>query len=198
MNYLAHFHLAWPDEVLLLGGLEGDFHKGVLGSDSGLPLGPGINLHRKIDAYTDHHSRLAALREHFSGAQRRYAGILIDLSFDHFLSLYWTNFHEQELSEFNLGVYQLLAKQQHRLSPAAASMALRITEYDLLGAYHSWDAVPATARRIGERFKRGNPFYNIEPELAALRPELETAFLDFYPDLLEFVTEVRSTLETRD
>ena len=30
MNFLAHFQLAWPDEGLVAGGLEGDFYKGRL------------------------------------------------------------------------------------------------------------------------------------------------------------------------
>ena len=28
MNFLAHFHLAWPDAGLVAGGLEGDYYKG--------------------------------------------------------------------------------------------------------------------------------------------------------------------------
>ena len=77
-------------------------------------------------------------------------------------------------------------------------MAQRIRQYDLLGVYHNWNAVPASAQRIGERFKRGNPFINVESELTALLPELEAAFLDFYPQLLAFVLEFRSSLEKRD
>ncbi len=198
MNYLAHFHLAWPDEGLLLGGLEGDFHKGLLPTDGHWPLAEGISLHRSIDAYTDRHPRLAELRDQFPAPLRRYAGILTDLSFDHLLSRHWGNFHPRALADFNLEVYEILAEQEHQLSPAAATMAQRIRQYDLLGAYHTWDTIPASAKRIGERFKRGNPFNNVEPELSALLPELETAFLAFYPDLLEFVAECRRTLETRD
>ena len=51
MNYLAHFHLAWPDEQLVLGALEGDFHKGVLPGSLDQQLVAGVALHRAIDAF---------------------------------------------------------------------------------------------------------------------------------------------------
>ncbi len=53
MNFLAHFHLAWPDEGLVAGGLEGDYIKGPLRGALPPDLERGIKLHRAIDAYTD-------------------------------------------------------------------------------------------------------------------------------------------------
>ncbi len=55
VNFLAHFHLAWPDQHLVLGGLEGDFHKGGLPGTLPAALQDGVALHRAIDAYTDSH-----------------------------------------------------------------------------------------------------------------------------------------------
>ena len=108
MNYLAHFHLAWPDVQLLLGGLEGDFHRGPLRGDLPVGLEAGIALHRAIDAFTDSHPEVAALRSQFPAPLRRFAGILIDLSFDHCLSQHWSRYSELPLSCFNRQVTQIL------------------------------------------------------------------------------------------
>ncbi len=175
-----------------MGGLEGDFYKGPLRASEPPPLEQGIRLHRSIDAFTDSHALVTGLRRQFPEEVRRYSGVLIDLGFDHFLSLHWSNYHSQSLSEFNAAVYAVLHQQQKQLSPAAALLAGRILEYDLLGAYHDWRAVPASARRIGERFKRGNPFLDVEPQLTSLMPQLETAFLEFYPNLVEFVAQCKN------
>jgi acyl carrier protein phosphodiesterase len=38
MNFLAHFHLAWPDAGLVAGGLEGDYCGASSRKDSGATL----------------------------------------------------------------------------------------------------------------------------------------------------------------
>ena len=186
MNFLAHFHLAWPDEHLVLGGLEGDFHKGKLPGTLPAALQDGVALHRAIDAYTDNHPRVRAVRRSFPPELRRYAGILIDLAFDHFLTRHWDSHSDIPLSSFNAQVYAILDKHAGLLSPRAAAMAQRIREYDILARYHHWQFVPESAARIGQRFRRGNPLADTGTLLQPLIPELERAFLDFYPDLMGF------------
>ena len=115
MNHLAHFHLAWPERDLLAGALEGDYRKGPLGSDIPAPLARGVRLHRLIDAYTDQHPDLAELRRAFPQRLRRYAGILLDLSFDHYLSLHWHAFADLELPEFNDRVLAVLEEEERLL-----------------------------------------------------------------------------------
>jgi acyl carrier protein phosphodiesterase len=85
VNHLAHALLAGPNDDVLLGSLLGDFWRGA--PDPGWPEGvrAGVVLHRKIDVYTDSHPLVAAARSHFGTPWRRYAGILIDIYFDHVL-----------------------------------------------------------------------------------------------------------------
>ena len=186
MNFLAHFHLAWPDAGLVAGGLEGDYHKGVLRGELPQALERGIKLHRAIDAYTDNHPVIQQLRRDLPSEIRRYAGILVDLSFDHYLSRHWAEFSDIPLTDFNRQVYRTLLEQQRTLSADAQSMLARLLEHDILNLYISWETVPATAQRIGQRFKRGNPFLEIDRTLSPARDTLEQAFLNFYPELLAF------------
>lgn len=185
MNFLAHFQLAWPDEGLVAGGLEGDFFKGPLRGQLPASIEQGVRLHRAIDAFTDSHPVIAQLRRDFPPGLRRYAGILIDLSFDHYLSLHWDSFTDIPLQEFNHRVYRLLQAQQQSLSAGSRSMLARLVEHDILGLYLDWKAVPASAEHVGRRFSR-NPFTDIDAELAPARALLEQAFLGFYPQLQQF------------
>jgi len=186
MNYLAHFHLAWPDEGLVAGGLEGDYYKGPLRGELPAAIERGVRLHRAIDAYTDNHPQIRQLRRDFPPSLRRYAGILIDLSFDHYLSRHWSDFSDIPLPAFNDEVYRTLQSNAEHLSEGSRRMLRRLVDYDILGLYHDWETVPASAARIGERFKRHNPFTDLERELAPARDRLEQAFLAFYPDLQIF------------
>ena len=186
MNFLAHFHLAWPDEGLIAGGLEGDYYKGVLRGQLPAHVERGVKLHRAIDAYTDGHPMILQLRRELPPGLRRYAGILIDLSFDHYLSLHWTRFSSVSLPDFSRAVYRILDAQESALSDGARRMTARLIEYDVLNLYREWGTVTATAARIGERFRRDNPFLDLERVLSPSKDTLERTFLDFYPQLEAF------------
>lgn len=186
MNFLAHFHLAWPDDGLIAGALEGDYIKGPLRGELPAHIEQGVKLHRAIDAYTDGHPTIVSLRTQFPDHLRRYAGIIIDIAFDHYLTTYWTQFDSQSLQDFNHSIYRSLNKQEALLSSGSRTMIKRLVDYDILNAYHAWDAVPATASRVGERFKRGNPLHAVNDAIAPLRPQIKLAFLSFYPQLQNF------------
>jgi acyl carrier protein phosphodiesterase len=194
MNFLAHFHLAWPDAGLVAGGLEGDYYKGPLRGDLPAAIERGVRLHRAIDAYTDRHPVLEQLRRQFPERLRRYAGILIDISFDHYLSRHWSSFSDIPLGEFSQQVYTTLSEHRQHLSEDACRMLNRLVEHDILGLYDDWETVPASAERIGQRFRRENPFRDIGPELSMERDKLERAFLEFYPDLQAFSAQQETEL----
>jgi len=186
MNFLAHFHLAWPDGGLIAGGLEGDYYKGPLRGDLHPDIERGVKLHRNIDAYTDSHPAIVELRRAFPKSLRRYAGILIDIAFDHYLTRHWSRYSAVPLDEFTRSVYRVLAEHEALLSADSQKMAERLVNYDVLNRYHDWEAVAATASRVGERFRRGNPLLAVHGELQPLREQLESTFLCFYPQLVAF------------
>ncbi len=190
MNFLAHFHLAWPDASIMAGSLEGEYYKGRLDDTSSHPLAIGIRHHRAVDAYTDTHPALTHLKNRFPTRLRRYAGILVDLSFDHYLTLHWNQFSNTPLPVFCDTVHAALAQAQPHLGERASAMHARLVEHELLSLYAHWDTIPRAARNIGQRFRRDNPFVDINDELSALRPALETAFLEFYPELLEHSRDI--------
>ena len=194
MNYLAHFQLAWPEEGLVVGALEGDYLKGPLGGELPQDIEHGVRLHRAIDAFTDQHPLMAELRREFPSRLRRYAGILIDLSFDHYLSRHWANYNSQGQADFNRTVYASLERNRHFLSPPAQRMYSRMREHDLLGRYGEWDTIPATAARIGERFRRGNPFLQTADQLEPVRQRMESSFFEFYPEVIEFCFRFKEKL----
>lgn len=195
MNFLAHFHLAWPDDGLVAGGLLGDYYKGPLRGDLSPSLERGVRLHRAIDAYTDSHPVLAQLRRELPAELRRYAGILIDLSFDHYLSRHWARYSDIDLPEFNSRVYRTLVAHESQLSEGARRMLAGLLQHDILNLYTRWDTVPATAARIGTRFKRHNPFLQVDQKLAPLRDTIEQAFLEFYPQLQGFSRQQAGALQ---
>ena len=202
MNYLAHFHLSYGDDALLVGALLGDFVKGPLRGNLDRRLEQGIWLHRKIDAFTDNNEQLRQLRQRFRPEFHRYSGIMTDVIFDHFLNLHWQKFHGQPLAEFSSEIYQLL-DNHHQLPPAAQQLATNLRRYDVLGNYAQWQTVESALPRIGQRLNRGrpgrgNPLQEAAAELRMHYEGLERGFLAFYPQLITHCKQLRSTLPNGD
>ncbi len=189
LNYLAHFHLSHGNNDLLVGALLGDFIKGPLTGKYSKQLEQGIMLHRKIDAFTDSHPNLRLAQQRFKPHYRRFAGIMTDVVFDHFLTRHWQQFHPQPLSDFSQDIYHLLAQSQ--LPSAARRLADNLTRYDVFVNYQHWQTVEAALAKIGQRIQRSNPLATAATELQQHSDELEQAFLNFYPQLQHHVNEIR-------
>src|SRR5215470_5364172 len=117
MNHLAHALLAGPDADLLLGSLLGDFWRGAPDPAWPAGVGAGVVLHRKIDVYTDSHPVVAEARALFGAPWRRYAGILIDIYFDHALARAWPRHGPEPLEAFSARIGGLL-ERHHDWLPA--------------------------------------------------------------------------------
>ena len=123
MNYLAHLYLSEPNEEAWLGSLLGDFVKGPLDGRYNDDITRAIALHRKIDSFTDAHPVVLQSKSRVSAGRRRYAGIMIDMFYDHFLAKYWHEFQDEPLGEFSARIYAILDQRQRH--PAQARRVQR-------------------------------------------------------------------------
>ena len=86
MNYLAHFHLAHETQTSFVGAMLGDFIKGRRHLDLENDLRIGVILHRKVDAFTEDDALIKKGKSFFEHSQRRFAGIALDVFWDHCLA----------------------------------------------------------------------------------------------------------------
>ena len=70
MNYLAHLTLAQPSVPSKVGNVLGDFMRGAVVSELSEPLRRGLDNHRLVDRFTDHHPWVMAQRRGFSARRR--------------------------------------------------------------------------------------------------------------------------------
>src|SRR4051794_7971427 len=105
MNWLAHLLLSDPAPAFRIGNLLPDLMPGPALAQMPAEYQGGIAQHRRIDAFTDSHPifRRSILR--VEPPQRRYAGILVDIFYDHFLSVGWAAHSRVPLREFLAEVY---------------------------------------------------------------------------------------------
>jgi acyl carrier protein phosphodiesterase len=183
------------NDGLMIGALLGDHVKGPLRGHYPAPWEQGIKLHRSIDAFTDQHAIIRQSQHLFAPEYRRYAGIMLDVVFDHFLNQHWQQFHHQQLSSFSAQVYQLL--DTDGMPAAAKRQASNLARYDILGSYQHWQTVERTLQHISQRLQRDNPLARSARQLQQHYAELERCFLDFYPQLQQHASRQRE-LFTRE
>jgi len=177
MNYLAHLVLAGDDENLRLGALLGDF---VRGSEALAAFSPqvrtGILLHRHIDAYTDSLPAVLALREWFPDGFRRYAGIVIDLAFDHELARQWEMTAGQTLEAFDAGVRDMLARRTAEVPAGLHRFMAYADRRGLFAAYRESPEVLHSLRGIGRRLSRPNPLHRVAEIWDDFEPRARACF----------------------
>lgn len=195
MNLLAHALLASPDAELMLGSLIGDSVRGRI--DPALPpnVRAGVALHRAIDAYTDSHADVAAARALFVPPFRRYAGILLDVWFDHLLARQWARFGADDLDVFSDRVRDLLAIHGELVPERMQGFVAYLGANGLPAAYRDVAAIGHALRGMSRRLKRANPLGEALPVLVALHAPLQDCFDAFFPALRNFadVERVRLT-----
>ncbi len=100
MNYLAHLYLSGEDEATMVGNFIGDYVKGKSYQEFPDDIRKGILLHRQIDSFTDRHPKFREAKKLLNGDYGLYAGIVIDLFYDHFLAKNWHRYSAYSLREF--------------------------------------------------------------------------------------------------
>ena len=193
MNYLAHVFLAGPEPADRLGGLMGDFIKGLLPGSLPPDLAAGVSLHRRLDSYADGHQAFRRSRERVSPLRRRYAGIMVDLFYDHFLALRWAEFGAGELADFTAETYALLAARQAELPERLAALLPAMSRGDWLASYRETASVALALDRMSERrLSRPNPLAGAGEELLADYSGFESDFREFLPDAAAFTAALRA------
>jgi acyl carrier protein phosphodiesterase len=108
MNYLAHLFLSGNNEEIIVGNFVGDYVKGNKYQNFPEGIQKGILLHRQIDSFTDNHPKFFEARQLLKPDFRLYAGIVIDLFYDHFLASYWNNYSNVTLRQFSKNIHAVL------------------------------------------------------------------------------------------
>jgi acyl carrier protein phosphodiesterase len=196
VNHLAHALLAGDDESLQLGGMLGDF---VHGPAHALALPSqvidGVRLHRAIDVYTDAHTEVLAAKALLPSPYRRYAGILLDMWFDHCLARDFSRWSAQPLDRFSDALRALLWRHDALLPPALQRFRGYMEMHGLPAGYADRAMLGEALAGIGQRLSRPNPLGSALPVLVQHEKALQTRFDAFFPQLQEFAQE---WIETRE
>lgn len=194
MNHLAHVFLAGTQPQAQLGGLLGDFWRGAPDPHWPHALRAGVMLHRKIDVYTDSHPFVIEARHLFEAPLRRYAGILLDMYFDHALARDWSRYSDEALAALSTHMLDLVAANAAQLPADLLRFAHYMRDHGLFVGYAQRATIERALGGISRRLRRANPLAEAGPELWQRATELDEYFDKFFPQLIAEATRLRTAL----
>lgn len=185
MNFLAHTMFAQHDPEVIVGQFLGDFIRGQSPEDYAEKIQQGITLHRRIDSYTDQHPVNLEARSCFTKPYRRFAGILTDVVYDHYLARTWATYSDITLEGHIKVVHEALEDQFETLPLDLQRFARFIIDRQVLASYRHFDAVDKALDRLARRSPR---FFILAEAGQTIRDhddQLSDCFARFYPDLIQ-------------
>ena len=190
MNHFAHLVLAQPTVESTVGNLLGDFARGVDAAALPAPVRAGLFNHRAVDRFTDKHPLVAGMKRAFSPRRRRFAGIALDIYFDHLLIQYWDQFEQRSLDTVIADCYRRMAAGRSLMPRAEMrQVTRRMIDYDWFGSYRDLDSIAESLDRVASRIRFANRFDNAIEDLQANDAQIREGFLDFFPELQQHVAE---------
>jgi len=189
LNYLAHLYLAQPNADSHFGNLLGDFGGKVHAKHLPTTVQHGLANHYLVDKFTDSHTSVIQAKQLFSPTRKRFAGIALDVLFDHFLIRHWSQFNDKSLEKFKQNSYALLNENHSVMPIKMKQVVIRMTQNDWFKEYETVEGIGFALDNIAKRIRFTNQFSGSIEDIHRNYAELEAVFLTFFPELIEHVTQ---------
>ncbi len=194
MNFLAHLYLSGDDKPLRIGNFIGDHVKGKVIDILPREIKNGVLLHRKIDFFTDNHIIVTQSKERLRLHFHKYAGVVSDIFFDHFLAIHWNQFSEIPLQQFATDFYTEMKSYTEYLPKKTLEMLPYMIGNNWLVSYATTDGINKVLSGMSRRTPFESNMENGAEELIKNYAQYEKEFFIFFPELETFVKKERAAL----
>lgn len=189
MNFLAHTYLSGGNEEIIVGNFMGDYVKGKNYLMYPEQVKKGILIHRDIDSFTDMHEVTRRSKLRLSSRYHKYAGIIIDIFYDHFLASLWSSYSSLPLSEFVSRTYDLLKRNYKVLPEAIKRWFPTFLENNWMMAYTTVEGIELVLERMSANTSLPDHSAFAVEVLRKQYPVFMEDFLEFFPAIIKFLEE---------
>lgn len=186
MNFLAHVFLSGNNEQLILGNLIADSVKGKMIADFDEGIRKGIQLHRMIDQYTDNHMVVKQSKLRLEPVYKKYAGVIVDIYYDHFLAANFHLYSQIPLSQTAHTAYDILIRNYHVLPPRSKRILPFMATQNWLEGYADLTDLQRVFNGMSRRASFVSGMENAISDLKKDYNEYEKEFFEFFPDLRNY------------
>ena len=189
MNFLAHIYLSGDSRELLIGNFIGDYIKGKEYEKYPLAIQEGILLHRQIDYFTDTHAITKSAKKLVRERYGLYAGIVIDIFYDHFLSANWDRFSEMPLKTYVRDRYRVLDSGFSMFPVGVKTWFPYFIKSNWLEAYTSFHGLVMVFKRMSYRTSLPDHSEYAVAQLEENYDLMNDYFDEFIMDLQTYVSQ---------
>ena len=187
MNFLAHIYLSGDNDLIKIGNFMADGIRGKHYEYLPSEVQKGIVLHRAIDTYTDAHPIFRQSTKRLHERYHHYAGVIVDVFYDHFLAKNWATYSNEKLEDFVERFYQSLDTHQEILTEKTLHMKPYMIQHNWLVNYKLTKGIARILTQMDHRTKDVSQMQFAIEELEQYYMEFEGEFRAFFPDLIAHV-----------
>jgi acyl carrier protein phosphodiesterase len=189
VNFLAHTYLSGGNEEIIVGNFMGDYVKGKNYLLFPEQVKKGILIHRDIDTFTDMHEITRRSKLRLSSRYHKYAGIIIDIFYDHFLASLWNSYSTLPLIDFVSRTYDLLKRNYKVLPDSIKRCFPTFLENNWMMAYTTVEGIELVLERMSANTSLPNHSAFAVEVLRDQYSIFMEDFLEFFPLIVEFLEE---------
>jgi len=189
VNFLAHTYLSGGNEEIIVGNFMGDYVKGKNYLLFPEQVKKGILIHRDIDSFTDMHEITRRSKLRLSSRYHKYAGIIIDIFYDHFLASLWDSYSTLPLNEFVSRTYDLLKRNYKVLPDSIKRWFPTFLENNWMMAYTTVEGIELVLERMSANTSLPDHSAFAVEVLSDQYSIFMEDFLEFFPLIVEFLEE---------
>ncbi len=189
MNFLSHLYLSNDSEGLIIGNFIADAVKGSDYKHFSPEIQQGILIHRKIDTFTDAHPIVELSKERLRGNYKKYASVIVDIYYDHFLAKNWHHYSHIPLSDFTQNIYTIIKNNHAVLPEKSRHFAQYMLQYNILFEYSRLEGIERVLQGMARRAKFLSNMEHAVKDLKEHYPLFENEFKLFFPKLQQYIGE---------
>jgi len=183
MNFLAHIYLSGDNDLIKIGNFMADGIRGKQFENYPPEIQRGIILHRFIDTYTDSHPIFRKSTKRLHERYHHYAGVIVDVIYDHFLAKNWSNYSDESLEDFTNRFYKSLQDNYDFLSERAKGMMPYMISHNWLVSYQTVEGIGSILTRMDSRTQNESKMRFAPHELVEYYGDFELEFTTFFEDI---------------
>jgi acyl carrier protein phosphodiesterase len=189
MNFLAHVYLSGDNDEIKVGNFIADWIKGSDFKKYSPGIQKGILLHRSIDSFTDNHPTCRKSKSRLAVNYGKYAGIIIDIFYDHFLANMWDSFSKVPLPQYAQNLYLLLGEKAHVFPADIREFIPAFSRRRWLESYATIEGIEKVLAGMSRQTSLPNQTTAAIQILRDSYADFTTEFLDYFPQLVAYVEE---------
>ncbi|KAF2334001.1 ACP phosphodiesterase [Flavobacterium nitrogenifigens] len=183
MNFLAHIYLSGDNDLIKIGNFMADGIRGKQFEHFPEDVQKGILLHRFIDTYTDSHDIFRKSTKRLHERYHHYAGVIVDIVYDHFLAKNWTRYSNEELELFVKRFYHSLHDNYDILTEKTQGLMPYMIERNWLLSYRTTEGIQNILTQMDRRSKNISQMQFAVEELTEFYDEFEEEFTLFFEEM---------------